>query len=319
MQAAMKATCFITISDKAKALAKQSAFLFSPDSEKFVTDVVSQCPQIYPLYTELESEAQQALPYAFLKDSHGRHMLYTEGGNNMFAELQTRIKNKALTKQQYELWFSRWVINIAGFRGHEEPAGSIYLTQNKANCIFALKQELDKLWQDPAYDVLKGYLTIRAEWLGVNNIFLAHVGSLMRLHNKAEGEELQKWFNGLSADVQKSHLEAFYQLRYSTIMTPTYEPAVLDNLKALGCTISEAITIHTQIKLAASRAYFLDIKDGKLANTIPLCFRSMALKDNLIPIIKYCQEKGSIPYILIDKNGDVRIAEEVQQTLAKKM
>jgi len=293
------------MSVNAKELATAKKIKYSLDSEKFLTDTIRQCPEIYPVLQSLDQDAQQLMPSVFMENTHARHMLYTEGGNNMFATLRAGIKSGTLSKEQYALWFSRWVINIAGFRGHEETQGSIYLTQSTATSIIALKQELDKLWDNPNYDVLAGYLAIRAQWLQVPNIFLAHIGALMRLHTPEEGMALKTWFNKLSAEQQRVHEASFNTLRYVTQVTPTYEPAVLDNLKALGCSVEEAITIHTLIKLEASQAYCAGLNQKRIAIDTPLCFRGIAFKDNLEPIVAYYRENGKIPAITVADNGDV--------------
>jgi len=129
------ATFFITKTETANQLVLEAGVTASADSEKFVSETLAQCPQIYPIYNGLPTGAQALLPYAFIMDSHGRHMLYTEGGNNMFEYLRALIKKglsdpnfRPLAEALYKLWFSRWIVNIAGFRGHVDDRGSLGLS-----------------------------------------------------------------------------------------------------------------------------------------------------------------------------------------------
>jgi len=291
---AVEASCFITPSQKAQELAALKKIQLPSDSEKFLTDAITFCPEIYPIYNSLSSEAKQYMPDVFLQDTHGRHMLYTEGGNNMFIALKQRIKNQSLTKQAYETWFCRWVINIAGFRGHESPRGSIYLTQKNAKALLALKNELDKLWENPDHDVLAAYLKIRAEFLGINSLFLAHIGSLMRLYFTEEGTLLNIWFDALPQVPQQNYEESYRQFRSSIIVTPTYEPAVLDNLLSLGCSITEAMILHTMIKASASEIYSNGIREKFINPSTPLCFREIARQEVLKPLILEFRSYGKI-------------------------
>jgi hypothetical protein len=311
-QRALLASCFLTISDKAKALAKDAGATVSFDSEKFLTDTISTCPYIYPIWVELGPEVRRLLPFVFLKDTHARHMLYTEGGNNMFATLRAGISSGTLTPEMFEIWFGRWIINIAGFRGHEEPKGSAYLTQDTARCLLALKGELDKLWKNVEHDVLATYLDLRASWLKVDSPLLAHLGSLMRLQSPEEGLQLQKWYGELPRESREAHESSFQTLRALTKVTPTFEPAVLDNLMALGCSVGEAITIHSKIKMAASRAYCAGIANESINASVPLCFRSIAMKDNLLPILEEFRKSGRIEKnFQIHSNGDVFATEPI--------
>lgn len=301
----LEASCFIAVSDQAKILAKQKNAIFSYDSEKFLTDTIKQCPDIYPIVGLLTKQAKNLLSFIYLANSHARHMLYTEGGNNMFAVLKENIISGSLTKEQFDLWLSRWIINIAGFRGHEAPLGSIYLTEKTAQAVIMLQEELSKLFDNPNYDALNGYLQKRAEQLGVKSLYLAHLGCSMRLYSANEGKVLQDWFNQLSQTTQ-TQLEESYQKTCSTMKTtPTYEVAVMDNLRAMGLSIAETLDIASLISTAATNIYKEGIKQGKIEEKTPLCFRDVAFKENLEIIIKTYRESGSIPPITVNEQGAV--------------
>jgi len=305
---AVTASCFITMTDKAKRFAREEGIAYSEDSEKFLTDTITKCPSIYPLWDEISSGAKALMPYVFLKDTHARHMLYTEGGNNMFAVLKEGIKNRQISKEQYEVWFCRWLINIVGFRGHVEPAGSIYFTQNTADCLMDLKNELDKLWINSDYDVMEGYLKKRAERLKVKSLFLSHLASQMRLYSPEEGAELQKWFDGIGEEMRSKYEAEFRQFCEQTKITSTYGPAVLDTLRDLGCSIAERAEIYSLIRSSTVATYQQAIESGKVKSDTPLCFRSMALKANLQQIIEqYRAGKISSEDFSIKSDGDIQL------------
>jgi hypothetical protein len=302
---AVEASCFIAISDKAKALAKEKKASFSFDSEKFLSDTIVQCPEINPILSILNTETKALLPFVYLPDTHGRHMLYTEGGNNMFATLREKLRTGSITQDQYQAWLGRWIINIAGFRGHEDPQGSIYLTEKTAQTLLTLSQELEVLQHNPQYDILRGYLNKRAEQLGLSSLYLAHLGSSMRLYTAAEGKELQAWFDRLPTNAQKQYENAYQELRENLETTPTYEVAVMDNLRSLGCSIAETISIHSQISAKAAKAYQEAIAQHKIHSKTPLCYRDFAFKNNLVPLLETYRSTGKLPEIQLDDQGNV--------------
>ena len=306
IQMAIEASCFITISEKAKDLAKQAGAPYTNDSEKFLTVVMQQCPNIFPIRNALDKSSQPILPLLYLQDTHARHMLYTEGGDNMFQSLRKKIKDKHISKSAYEAWWCRWLINIAGFRGHEQPEGSLYLTEPTATTLFLLKKELDKLWENPEYDVLSGYLEERAKQLGVSNLYLAHLGAMMRIYKPKEGREVQAWFESLSILQQKNYTDKYQEFRNKTQITPTYEPAIIDNLRALGCDIRETLSLHAAIISAATVAYHDAIVQQKIDASIPLCFGGIAFKPNLLAVLEIYRHspEESLP-ICIDHQGEV--------------
>ncbi len=275
----LRASCFLAKSDKAEALFKKNVpYATVPaDSEKFLTVTISECPFIYPVFNELPKYLSRLMQFVYLPDTHARHMLYTEGGDNMFVELRKKILDKTMTRDLFDLWLCRWILNIAGFRGHENPVGSVYLTRKTARHLRMLIAELNIFYNSPNHDVMAGYLRRRGEELGVTSKYLSHLGALMRLSTKKEGETLQQWFDSLPS-ARRRVLEEQYAASVKTMtMTPTYEPAVLDNLLALGCSIAEVVDIYSAIR---SKAF------AQHNQEVPLSFREAARKENLSPLIE---------------------------------
>jgi hypothetical protein len=307
---ALRASCFLTISDHARRQAGTEA---PADSEQFLTwtmDPGHHPAAIYPVYAALPLDARALMPVVYLGGSHVRHMLYTEGGHTMFNVLRQQIRARALDQEAYEVWFMRWVINIAGFRGHVDARGSAYLTQTTFDDLRALKGQLDRLWEDVDYDVFGGYLEVRQEELEVNSLFLAHAGALMRLHTRPEGQALQAWFDGLSAADRAAYEAAFEQFRTIGV-TPTYGPAVLDQLGTLGATIAERMAIYASIHAAAMAAYTEGIAARRIAEETPLSFRGAANSALLEALLaNYRRDRhlpeGGIP-LIVDRQGEIQI------------
>jgi hypothetical protein len=308
----LEATCFITKSDRAIAMMPQELALAAPaDSEKFITYLISHAPEILPIYKDLGPEARALLTYAFYPQAHARHMLDMEGGHNMLATLIDGIKNKTINKAQFDLWFSRWIVNIAGLDGHIKSQGSVYLTQPVADCIFALKGALDELWKDTAYPVLETYLQFRAAQLQVQNPFIAYFAALMRQYSPAVGIEIQTWFESLSPAEQVSRRTAFDEQLANTIVTPSFKPTVLLNLLALGCSTAEALTIFVNIEAQAMQTYTTAIAAGQLTPNEPLSFRKMALKEVLSSVVAYYNRHHQLPVFSIGNDKVLEVTHEV--------
>lgn len=300
---AVGASCFLAISDKAREAAAKVNAKISFDSEKGLSDIMYQCPQILPIFSLLSEEAQKLIPLIYMPDTHARHMLYTEGGNNMFAVLEEKIRSSHFNDQEFKLWKCRWLDNIAGFRGHEDARGSKYLTEKTAQAFFDLNDELDKFRNNPNHDPLKGYLQKRAEKLGVRSLYAAHLGAQMRIYNANEGraKALREWHNALPPFV-KTQYEQEYRILCETLKTtPTYTPAVMDNLDALGCTFKETLDISTQIFSKGFRA----AQEQKIAENVPICFRAIADKTTLKDIVQTYHKVGRIPELTVDQKGNI--------------
>lgn len=311
---ALMATCFITKSDQAiKSIPEEQRSVLPSDSEQFITHVVTYFPDIFPICASLSPEAINLLPFAFYKNSHARQMLDMEGGYNMTFCISEAIKNNQITLEQYNLWFARWIINVAGLDGHLNHRGSIYLTEPVANCILALKLQLDELWSNPSHPVIDNYLAFRERQLEVNDRYLAYLGTLMRQYNPIKGLEIRMWFELLSETEQSKKLEAFKAQLEQTKITPTFKPTVLVNLIQLGCSVSDALTIFTEIECQAVQIYVAAIADGRVSDSTPLSYRDVAFKEFLSPIKDYYDRNYQIPELTINSGGYLIVTTDVLQ------
>lgn len=311
---ALMATCFITKSDQAvKVVPVTRKSELPADSEQFITHMVTNFSDIFPICALLNKDERALLPYAFYKNAHARHILDMEGGQNMVTSIAESIRTRAISYEQFNLWFARWIINVAGLDGHINAQGSIYLTQPVADCIFALKLELDQLWINPEHQVLNQYLSFRATQLNVTNRYLAYFGALMRQYTPSVGCEIHAWFSGLSESTQLEHQSEFDNRLKQTKVTPSFKPTVFVNLLGLGCSVSDALTIFTQIESNATEKYFDAVGKGLISDTTPLSFRNIAFKESLLPILEYYNTYGNLPALEIDSGGYLSVTPEALQ------
>lgn len=310
----LMATCFITKSDQAIAEVPTDKRNELPaDSEQFITHMVTYNPKLFPICALLDQESIDLLKYAFYKNTHARQMLDMEGGHNMVSDIAEAIRLRVITYEQYNLWFSRWIINVAGLEGHVNHRGSIYLTESVANCIWALKFELDQLWLNPNHQVIDNYLMFRKEQLEVNGIYVAYLGALMRQYHPTNGLEIMAWFENLSESEQQKKINVFQTQLTETKVTPTFMPTVLVNLLDLRCSISEALAIFTEIESQAMRVYLDAIANGLMSKNTPLSYRAVAYKENLIPIKDYYDKNHHLPEFTIDSGGYLSLVTDALQ------
>ena len=312
----LTASCFITKSDRAiisMALAKQRTTPIPVDSEQFITYMVSNFPHILPISALFSTEVIALLTYAFCKNSHLRHMLHIEGGYNMIADLTEMIRTRDMTFQQYHLWYARWIINIAGLDGHVNHQGSRYLTESVADNVLALKTELDQLWINPPYPVVDRYLASRAAKLNVSSPYIAYLAVHMNESNPEKVREIQAWFVQLSPQQQQDRLHLFQTQLTKTKITPTFKPTVLATLRALGCSISDTLTLFTEIETVAMQTYFSAVEERRISATTPLSFRDIAFKKELVPIKAYYDAHKKAPELHLDSSGYLTVTQHALQ------
>jgi len=285
-------------SERTKIAARQAGVNPALEREQFLSITSLQCPQIYPSWYELTDDQKKIFPFAFLKNSDLMAMLFTKGGNSMFSTLQTKIKAGAITQEQYTLWLLRWIVEIAAFMD-KEPTGSVFLTQHVAECIFALKQELDKLWNNSEHDVLDAYLQVRQTWLGVDNRFLAHIGALLKFYKKDEGVILQQWFDALTPSQRCDYTETYQKFVQTTQQTPKQSLEMLNALLAAKCSVQEACAIYSMISTQAYTLYF------STATDLPLSFQALCTEENIGLCVAAYRASKNVPALQLNKQGEV--------------
>lgn len=225
------------------------------DSVEFLADTcddIEKAKEIYPivknLFEQYPESADQAritklIQSALSHRRHYRHMLYTEGNANMFEALLQGVRNNTIDKESYLFWKQHWTINIAGFRGNENPRGSIYLTSNTHQAMHLLEQQLDTIFTNPELqtdDILQNYLLARAELLGLERfsklapqqtMLLAHLASMTRMFSKIEGKFLAMALQMTPKETFENLMDTYFDHQDKQKPTPTFAPAFFQNAK----------------------------------------------------------------------------------------
>ncbi len=267
---------------------------FPEDTVDFLSVTAPYAEKIYPLARSIitnHPSAARLFEVVYLPHSHLRHMMYNEGSLSMYTVLNTGIQNKSISKNDLNLWYDHWVVNIAGFRGHSEPAGSVYLTQNTWRSMNQLKLLLDRLFREPKMNPMQAYLQKRGQWLHLNTLTrnpneflaLASLGASARLFTPAEGRELYASFKGLPENEQKQWVQhSRRQLTALDTPSPTYGPAVYANAIAVAG-LSETVRTVLPVMLGVYEAADQMRTEGRLAADVPLSFRDLAQE----PMLKH--------------------------------
>ncbi len=168
---------------------------------------------IYSWVSEFSEEAIEIACKSF-SAGHLRWYLYTEGNSfSVYDDLREAIMSGSFTSDVAHSWFCYWLINIAGFRGHEKTAGwdgARYLHQDTFDTVETLKVHLDCFFRDPNYPILEKWLDTRARLRRIEMAdleqrrFLAHLACLTRTYTAKDAELLQQGFNRLPDELRKS-------------------------------------------------------------------------------------------------------------------
>lgn len=309
------------------------------DGVEFLALVMTQCPEIYPAindYLQANPKAKENFA-AMFNTGHFRHMMYVEGGNNMFAKLRSKIENGEVDSRKFNLWFAYWLIDITGFRGHTEQGGSAYLNDNTFKAINALKGHLIAVLNNPRYPALQEYLNDRATWLGIsnqptNNLYarnefelqrsiLARIAAMHRLFTANEKEGLLRGLQRLKQKNEREYfniIEILNPLFITDEPTPTYGPALFTNLCAES-NFEEAVLVGLPLYAQALSQYRTLRADNQIDKSIPLSFSGMAEKNN----IKALLSGASFGININPENGTtslraIKLEEKLQYDLQNK-
>ncbi|MET4710001.1 hypothetical protein [Endozoicomonas lisbonensis] len=233
----------VTLSPEAIKKARLIPNLKLPtDSVKFLAATAPEAGKIYPLAQALNKRfktGNHLFEVAFMPDSHLRHMMYNEGSLAMYEHIDQGLANGSVSRDDLRFWYYHWVINIAGFRGHIAPKGSLYLTQDTYNAMTAVKSVLDQLGtRKKDFNPMRAYLAKRADWLQLDKLTqntdeqqaLASIAASLRLFSPEQGKQLYQAFRQLTPADQKRWL-AYSQFQFTNTRTPapTYAPALFAN------------------------------------------------------------------------------------------
>lgn len=296
------------------------------DSVDFLATVMTKAPQIYPAVCALPpGEGIQKNFAAMFDTGHFRHMLYVEGGPNMFLKLRQKIKSGQIDKKSLDLWFAYWLIDIAGFRAQTKELGSAYLNDHTFRAVMCLKNHLDILLKHSDHAVLYHYLNDRAGWLGLPaasaaasvfaeasaasdtpRLILARIAAMQRLFTQEEQEGLMRGLATLKTKLGDTGYEQLLSilnpLQETDEPTPTYGPALLANLRG-QVNYEQAIVIGLPIYAQALTTYRASRRDHGLNPQLPLNLNGLAAPESITALIAADQEPDSTFSVAIDPSN----------------
>ena len=257
------------------------------DSVQFLSVTAPKAAEIYSLARHIIKKhpgAARKFEVIFLPDSHLRHMMYNEGSLAMYSTLKKGFADNSLKQADLDLWYAHWLADVAGFRGHLAPLGSLYLTQGTFMAMSQVKASLDRMYRDSKINPMKVYLQKRSNWLHLSSwtkkpeerLALASLAAMFRLFTPGDGKVLFNSFRKLPVKKQQqwlAHVEQ--QMKVLSEPAPTYVPAVFANSIELA---GVAETIQKVLPLVLD-TYALGDKmrsAGVLADDVPLSFRELA-------------------------------------------
>ncbi len=283
-----------------KAIEKAASIIKEPlstDSVQFLSQTAPYADKIYPLAKEVIEKYRSStakFETVFMPNSHLRHMMYNEGSLSMYSHISNGIAHAQIDREKLNLWYCHWTANIAGFRGHLAPEGSLYLDQNTFMAMNRLKAILDDMLQGVSVNPMQAYLKSRAEWLGLNTltnnpkelIALGSLGASLRLFTTEQGSALYKGFSNLNNENQQRwHSHTEQQLKVQAYPAETYGPAVFANAietAGLAESIRKVLPVYMDVLDEEMRMR----KNNEIRPTVPVSFRELARQENVNLILK---------------------------------
>ena len=286
--------------------------IIEPDHDLFLDACLAKCPEMFDSFMALPEFSQTAIKKG-AGLVHFGHVAHVEGGPEILNKLkQSRILEKNLEGFDFEILTH--ICDVSAARGHVDNRGSKVLDENTFKALNAVKEAIHHLATGSEAEALQKYLSIRAQWLGLEGEeqhVLARVAAMLRLFTPEEGRALTEGFKALSAEQQDLIKVHFDPLVIRNEKTPTYMPAVLVNLqdtyRQQGLTKTEAIQASIQkglIFIAETlRKYRMNQANIAYSADLTLNFNTVAgqVRDN--PALL------NNPSFHIDKEGIVTILE----------
>jgi hypothetical protein len=183
-KAVIRLSCLLTLTAKARTLLRDKSP--SNDSEEFLTqlagwlDTDDQVKSLFPIAHDLTSKQTRLLTKMYWPNTHLRHMLQTEGGDNMTASFKQGIKDGSFTIDDFAVLKWRWMTVAFGFAA---GSGAKYYNADIHYLTQTVNTELEEILYLPHLtgtvlehsfpnensSFLDGYLLKRAEKAGLRN------------------------------------------------------------------------------------------------------------------------------------------------------
>jgi hypothetical protein len=318
-QAIQRTVAFLTSSTISLSIFSEHGLPAPKDSEQFLTSMshslidqrrTGAANILMPATNDLSQEQLNSLMHIFLKDTHIRHIMYTEGGANMLKELQTAIKEKRLTKEQFAEYEWRWRINLFGFQA---GCGAKYYSNTTHQLFEVITTELIKLFDYPDHHPLVGYLMRRAEMAGfsarglgsfsllssyigitgndlkLTKQFFGHLVAMFDITDSELGARVQAGFERYQQSNPENNLVKQYAVFIvdDSVKTPTYTPAIYKSARQIFAELGHKDDIELATQFTCQ--VLASLHQLNLSEQIIAC-RNLAWKPNLAPHIKHWLE-----------------------------
>lgn len=290
----------------------------APDHDDFhgeVMQILQQYPELCPTFDRLMPVAKKLLTQT-ANLAHYGHITHIEGGPAMFTQLKrSGIAESSSTALSFSLFIH--MCDVAGALGHVNHHSSLVYTEPSYLGIQGTADAC-RVLTDPrktAVDAYNAYLTIRANWLGLNaedrtDRALTRMGAMLRLFTPEEGLLLKQAV--LQLDLKtRTRMIAQLDLQDGKEFgrTPTYMPAVLVNLAnnpQLGSSkeerLSQAVILGLPFLSRVLETQQQLLLHGQTDAAIPLNFNKAAGVAKTAP-------HRLMGTFTIDADGNVSIAE----------
>ncbi len=256
------------------------------DALDFLSYTLRDSKDFYPITWNIinkNSNSKRLFYVLFPPHTNFRHMLYTEGGIGMFNYLRSMIAHGYIARNDLDLWFAFWIVNIAGFRGHIQHNGSLYLTEPVAAAMCKLKYLVYEMLENPTYDPLLPYLEYRAKCAGYDHLprderlFFAHLACLLRIYSINEGQRLYASVTSLPIAMRAAIMQEFSTgLQDTTHVYVTHVPALFGNALYIEKGNIEKVILKI---LPAYNKILLQNRDNKTESI--LCCNELSAMKNL--------------------------------------
>jgi hypothetical protein len=323
----IKLSCLLTITEKAKSTMQISL----NDSEEFLTRLadVLQDPaarQLLPIAKTLTPAQAAVLKKIYWPNMHLRHMLQTEGGDNMTATFNKGIADGEFSQADYLAWKWRWLTVSFGFSA---GSGAKYYDKNVHMLTMMVTSELEKSFSiNPQYSYLDGYLIKRAELAGLDDdsekvrYFLGHLAAYsnqVQIIDYDSGAIVRSGYElyRIETGDHGALAESYHRVRKNLLtVTPTYVTSVYSTAYAI------LYQQHIDDKRDAPVAKILALK----ASTQFMCYVFAALFsnscENRISMYALAQRSALAPILKdwqIDTNVfEFKLNQQFEMTVAKK-
>lgn len=313
----IRASCFLSINEKIKNAVTEAGLQLSAssanDNEKFLSHLavfLQERPQLLPLTSVLTSEQIEMLRKVYWPDTHFRHLLYTEGGDNMTQSLYAGLSTGQFSVDDFALWKWRWLTNLFGFihdRGAKYYNKEVHLL---ASAVF------DSLLKQTEF--VSSYLAMRADLAGLTKYslpqveveFIAHLAAYFNQLNIITPEQGALVYQGYAAFKEAAHdqgnLAKAYQAhcKDSQSLTPTHLPAILNNAFLI---LKESLSVEDAMKHAIHFTCDCLIKVYDYPHNQYLSFREFSQQTSLRNVLPVWLENRDNFQLYLQETGEMMV------------